>query len=133
MDYKGFKNELSNYYRHLKNVERIREEIKDIWYQMSGVKGVRYDKEPSGFNPNLSEEKREYYSQLLDEKNIELDYTLASIRYIEMNLRKLSEEDKDICLKVVAEGISYEKVAMEKGYSKGGMWKRIKRELERIL
>ena len=133
MDYKGFKNELNNYYRHLRNVDRIKEEIDDIVYEMTGVKGVRYDKERSSFNPTLSEERRDYLSKKLEEKEIELNYTLAAIRFIEMNLKKLNKDDREMCLKVVADEVSAELVAVEKGYSRSGVWARIRREISKIL
>ena len=133
MDYKGFKNELNNYYRHLRNVDRIKEEIDDIVYEMTGVKGIRYDKERSSFNPALSEERRDYLSKKLEEKEIELNYTLAAIRFIEMNLKKLNKDDREMCLKVVADEVSAELVAVEKGYSRSGVWARIRREISKIL
>ena len=133
MDYKTFKNELENYYKYLKSVEKIKEEIENIIYEMTGVKGIRYDKEPTSFNPQLSNERILDLIDKKEEKEIELDYTIASIRYIERKLSKLDKEDKEICLKIISEGISAEKVRKEVGYSKSGIWKRIKRELTGIL
>ncbi len=133
MDYKAFKNELENYYKHLKNKDDIESEIEMILYEMTGVKGIRYDKEPSSYNPELSAEKRLELIERKEEKEIELDYTNASIKYIEMKLKKLPEEDRRICLKIISEGVSAEKIRREVGYSKSGIWKRIKRELTGIL
>ena len=133
MDYKAFKNELENYYKHLKNKDKIKEEIENILYEMTGVKGIRYDKEPSGYNPELSAEKKLELIERKEEKEIELEYTIASIHFIEMKLKKLPEDDRRICLKIISEGVSAEKVRREVGYSKSGIWKRIKRELTGIL
>ena len=133
MDYSGFKNELKNYYKHLENVDRLKEDIEQIIYEMSGVKGIRYDKERSSYNPELANEKRLEMIEKIAEKEIELDYTLAAIKYIEMRLKKLSDDDRKICLKVISDGVSAEKVGREIGYSRPGVWKRIKRELEKIL
>ena len=133
MDYNGFKNELKNYYKHLQNVDQLKSDIEMIIYEMSGVKGIRYDKEPSAYNPELANERRLEMIDRIAEKEIELDYTIAAIKYIEMRLKKLSDEDRQICLKVISDGISAEKVGREIGYSRPGIWKRIKRELEKIL
>lgn len=133
MDYKMFKNELENYYKHLKNKDKIEKEIENIHYEMTGVKGIRYDKIPTSYNKEISEERFLDLSEKIEEKLIELQYTVSSIRYIEMKLKKLSDEDKEICLKIISEGISAEKVRKEVGYSKSGIWKRIKRELTGIL
>ena len=133
MDYKGFKNELQNYYKHLENIDRINEDIDKILYEMTGVKGVRYDKAPSMYNPELASERRYELSEMLEEKEIELDYTVAAVKYIEMKISKLSKEDKQICIDIISKGISAEKIAKENGYSRSGIWARIKRELSGIL
>ena len=133
MDYKAFKNELQNYYKHLRNRDKVREQIELVLYEMTGVKAIRYDKQPTSFSPELSIERRDELSRRLEEKEIELNYIEASIKYIEMKLKKLSDEDKAICLKVISEGVSADKVRREVGYSKSGIWKRIRRELEGIL
>ena len=133
MEYTAFKNELENYYHNLKNIDRLKEDIELIVYEMSGVKGIRYDKQPMAYNPELSEEKRSELSEKLEEKELELENAIASIKYVEKKLSKLSDEDREICLRIISEGASSEKVAFEKGYSRGGMWKRIKRELSKIL
>ena len=44
MDYKTFKNELSNYRAYQKSLIQINDEIELIVYEMTGVKGIRYDK-----------------------------------------------------------------------------------------
>lgn len=133
MDYKSFKNELENYYKHLRSVDDLKEQIELILYEMTGVKGVRYDKEPTSHNPQLSSERKLELIEKKEEKEIELEYTIASIRLIERKLAKLSDEDKQICLRIISEGVSAEKVRQEVGYSKSGIWKRIKRELQGIL
>ena len=133
MDYKAFKNELESYYKHLRNVDQLREDIELILYEMTGVKGVRYDKEPTTYNPQLSNERKLELIEEKEEKEIELEYTMASIRLIERKLAKLSDEDKQICLKIISEGVSAEKVRKQVGYSKSGIWKRIKRELQGLL
>lgn len=133
MDYKAFKNELQNYYKYLKNVDKIKEEINQIWYDMSGVKAIRYDKQLITHNPELSNMIKHEYMSRIEEKEIELDHVLSSIKYIELKLSKMNPEDKQVCIDIISKGISSEKVANEKGYSKSGMWKRIKRELERVL
>ena len=133
MKYEEFKRELENYHRNIENIEKLKEELDEIDYEMSGVKGVRYDKERASFNPELARKWFYYLSEKRSEKELELEYLIASSRMVENKLRKLPEEDKDICMKIIAEGISAEKVRIEKGYSRSGIWKRIKRELTKIL
>ena len=133
MDYKGFKNELENYYKYLKEADKLKQELDIILYEMTGVKGIRYDKQRGSYNPQLSSDRLHDLMQKKEEKEIELQHVLASIKYLQLKISKLSEEDKQICLKVISEGISSETVRQEVGYSRSGFWKRIKRELQKIL
>ena len=133
VDYRSFKNELENYESYLIAKEQIEQEIEQIIYVMSGVRGIRYDKEPGSFNPELSEEKRLDLIEKKSEKEIELAFIVHAIKLIELKLSKLSKEDKEICMRIIAEGESSEAVSRQNGYTRGGMWKRIKREISRIL
>ena len=133
MDYRSFKNELENYESYLIAKDKIEEEIEELLYVMSGVRGIRYDKEPGSFNPELSEEKRLDLIEKKAEMEIERDFIIHAIKLIELKLSKLSEEDKEICMRIIAEGESSEAVSRENGYTRGGMWKRIKREVSKIL
>ena len=63
MDYKTFKNEISNLKAYCRSLEEIQTELDMLWYELTGVKGVQYDKQPSSYNQSLSEN---YRLELLD-------------------------------------------------------------------
>lgn len=54
----AFKNELRNLPFYEKKIKEIEEEIKNINYQLEGVKGVDYTKPHGTANPSKTEEKR---------------------------------------------------------------------------
>ena len=66
MTYKQIKNELQNYKQYLKDIENLKEQIKNVWYEMTGVKGVSFDRIPTSHNPVASELHR---LDLIDKKD----------------------------------------------------------------
>lgn len=133
IDVNSFKNILENYGKYLKEVKTTRQELKDIFYLMTGVSGVRYDKLPSSYNPELSEERKLELIDKYNEKKLELCFLLVSIKFIRTKLSKLSEEDKKACLEIIVEGVTNEKAGKKRGYSHSGMWSKVNRSLEKIL
>lgn len=133
MKVEAFKDLLKHYYDYQRSAIQIEKELDDLLYEMTGVKGIRYDRVPSSFNPELSEESRLEYIEKKAEKEAELDFTYAALKIIEMKLSKLSEEDKEICLNVLNRKVTYEEAGKKRGYSKHGMWVKVKREIEKIM
>lgn len=133
MTTESFKKLLSSYYEYQKNISKIKDELEDLLYQMTNVKAIRYDKAPSSFNPGLNEEIRLDLIEKKEEMETELEYTILAIRLIEMKLKKLSPEDKQICLEILNRKVTYEQAAIEKGYSKNALWSQVKKKIEGIL
>ncbi len=133
MKVEAFKDLLKHYYDYQRSIVQIREDMDALLYEMTGVKGIRYDRVPSSYVPGMADEKKLEYIERLNEKETELDFTYAAIKMIEMKLSKLSKEDKEICLDVLNRKVTYEEAGKRKGYSKNGMWVKVKREIEKIM
>lgn len=133
MKVETFKDLLKHYCDYQMSIDQIRSEIDNLFYDMTGVKGISYDKVPSSFNPDISEQTKLEYIERIAEKEAELDFTYSAIRIIEMKLSKLSKEDKEICLDILNRNITYEEAGRKNGYSRNGMWAKVKREMEKIL
>lgn len=133
MDYKTFRNILQDYYKYQRNVENIKEQLKDLLYEMTGVKGVQPDKVPVTYNPSLSAERQLELIEKKAELETELEYTILAIKVIEKKLSKLDQRDKDMCLDIIARNISYESYGNQIGYTPSGLWRKVKRDLERVL
>lgn len=132
MTYKQIKNELQNYRQYLKDIENLKEQIKNVWYEMTGVKGVSFDRIPTSHNPVASELHRLDLMDKKDELMLEYEHAVISVKLIELKLMKLSEEDKRACLRIMSDGESYEKVGNDMGYTSTGLWRKLKRELEKV-
>lgn len=132
MEYKRFKNELSNYRSYQKSLIKIDEEIENIIYEMTGVKAIRYDKQPLSFNPELSADMRDKLSRMLEEKESEKDHTLMKIQDIDRNLAKLPDDIRELCIMLFADGMTFIEVGNRVGYSDNALWHRIRKEIEKI-
>lgn len=132
MTYQTIKNELRNYKQYLRNADRLKEEIEGILYEMAGVKGIKYDKVPGSYNQAAAQQRMLDLIEMKEEKELEYEHTLISLKLIEMKLSKLEEDDRKACIRIMSDGESYEKVGSDMGYTATGMWRRLKRKLEEI-
>lgn len=106
--------------------------MSDVWYELSGVKGVRYDRIPArGKHEDLPDWKVRLYDEITALRK-ELDRLNLNHEYIEYILNDMDPETADAVVEIYAYGRSYEQVARENGISVGGLQKRIAKELKRI-
>jgi hypothetical protein len=133
MDYRTFKNELENYYSYKREKNRIENKISDLEYEMSGVKSIDYSKIHMNPNPNLSHARMLEFIEKKEILENELKRVNLNIQHIEEILSRLSDDDKKICLRLIAKKDNVYKICFDYGYSRSGIWAKTKRELEKIL
>jgi len=84
------------------------------------------------------------YSELLKTRKTELMRTIiflnqeiarlkTNIDYIEEVLDRLEPEEKDFCIRTIANAETNESVGNDVGYSRTGLWKKVETALERVL
>lgn len=132
MDYEIFKNETKNYLKYKKRLIEVKEEIDDIFYKYTGVKGVRYDKIHTSYNEDLAIEVWDRMQRELKAPEREQKHLEDMISHIEENLNKLSPSMQRIVVLVFCKGYTFERLGEKMGYSGHGLWKKVKREIERI-
>ncbi len=132
MDYKTFKNELRNLYSYERELKKIDASIEDLSYLMTGVRGINYSKTPSSPNPEVVAEHRLDMIEDMEGLLAEKQRLTLNITHIYATLSKLNDTDKEIVMQIIVKKVNAEKVANEKGYSRSGIWARIKREIEKL-
>lgn len=132
MEYQTFKNEMLNYNRYKKRKKELEEIIDNIIYEFCGVKAIRYDKEPSSYNQQLSEQSRLKMSELLEKPQKELDFIKLAIIRINTNLNKLPKDVQEIARLLFIEGHTLHYVGVLNNYSYNGIYQKLKREVEKI-
>ena len=132
MNFEYLRNELRMVPHLKKSLKKLEEEKDRILYEMSGVKGIRYDKERGNFDPNASAEKKHLLSEALDEVESQIDFTTMFINRATMDLNKLPEDVREMCVWLYIEGYALKTVADIKMYTPSGIWNRIKNCVEKI-
>ena len=124
---------LKSYYEHKEDLEK---EIEDLIYQYCGVKGIPFDKELSISNPYSNDEKLVDLSEKLEEPQKQLDFTIYAISKLKPivygNLDKLPADVSKALIMKHWENKTFEDIANEIGYSKSGLWFRVRREIGKI-
>lgn len=114
----------------------LEREIDDICYKYMGVRAIRYDKEPMGFNAYLELETREKMMEELNKPQKELDIVNNAIKNIEPivneNLNKLPGKMQDVVKMLFWENRTYVQVGSMVGYSDNGLWHKVRKEIEKI-
>ena len=132
MDYQTFKNEISNlkaYYRSLDELQRERERL---FYDLTGVKGVRFDRQPGSYNQTMAENFRLEMIEQLDELDKEIEFTCQTIKRYESNLDRLPGDVRTLVILLFIKGKTFSEVGHIVGYSDHGIYQKIKKEIEKL-
>lgn len=132
MDYRVFKNEISNLKAYYRSKKEIENELEVMWHELSGLKAIRYDKQPSSFNPELSESYRLELIDRIEKKQKELDYTILAIERYESELNRLPSDIREMVEQIFILGKTFAEVGKTIGYSDNGLHYKIKKEVEKI-
>ena len=133
MTYAIFTANLRNMREMRRELKKIEDELEVILYDMTGVKGVRYDNTPGTFNPRLHDLKRLEDIDKYDDKLREYNYLLITINETEEILKRMPARLKPILNDIYVKGMTYRNAGEKYGYSDHGLWEYLKRETERFL
>ena len=132
MEYSLFMGELKLAMKHIVSIAECKNKKELLYYELSGVKGVRFDREPISHNPELTEELRlELIDKiaLLDE---EIAMSRKTIKVIKNKIKQLSFDNQRVCLMII-NGLSLGEIGREFSYSKSAIQYRLKKEVEEKL
>ena len=133
MTVKEFKASFEEYIKYLELEAKIKERIEYLYYELSGVKGIAYDKVPSSFNQGLNDERKLILIEMINTKQAELKYLQAKYHYFSLIIKKLDPEDLDLLFRLLIRKQSYESVAKEYDMSASALWKYVEKVIEEIL
>lgn len=125
-----FKVGFKHYIDLLKREKELREECENIFYQMTGVKGISYDKIPSSFNPEQVNENKLYLSDLFETKQLEIGLIQAQYKYFTVVLSKFTTDEIELMYRLFIKGQTYDYVCRDYGYSSAGLFKYVERMIE---
>lgn len=132
MDYKTFKNEISNIKAYTKSISDIKTELELLWYELTGVKGIQYNKQPSSYNPELNESYRLELLDRIESKEKELDFTYLAIERYRANLDRLPSDIRWIVEQIFIDNKTFAEIGKTVGYSDRGLHYKVKKEIEKL-
>ncbi len=98
------KDEIRNYRKYCQYKADLIEMLDSLWYELTGVKGIRYDKQPTSFNSAITEERRLSLLDKIDQYESELTRMDMQIRYIDSVLDRLDKDENELVTYVLVEG-----------------------------
>ncbi len=115
------------------DLDEASEKLDDLWYRLTGVKGVRFDavrgtdfddfKKVSMFEDSEGEIRHWEKVKAIAQAN------LSRVNSI---IAQLDEEDRECLIRIYVDGESYEKVALLVNMSVSGLYAKLERALIRI-
>ena len=131
-----------------KSLIPLEKNLDETFTKLTGFKAIRYDIEPGTFNENLSEQMKlelvdKYNLQLIEfkdaldiaEKNLllEIDRLKLNIEHIESIIHQLPNDIKNACIEVYCEKRTFMSKSKDLYYTDTGLFRRLERELDRLL
>lgn len=133
MDFKSFSEDLRDYEENKKRLLSIKSELENLFYEMTGVKGISYSKAPSSHNESIAEQVRlkliEDYNNLLADYN----YYSQCIDNVERAKTKMPKYLWFMCVMKFQQGKTYEEVGQAFGFSGHGAMVHMKTRIGRII
>lgn len=127
------KAEIRSYRKYCRYKVDLLDRLDELWYELTGVKGIRYDKEPTSFNPTITEERRHSLMDKIDYYQSELDRVDRQIRHIDKILDSMDPEDLKIINYFLIEGHQLEEAERKFYLTASGMSRRIDAILLRVM
>lgn len=129
---------------------RIEQDLDETFTKLTGFHAIRYDKEPSAMNEELSMEMKleliDKYNELLTKFQVNMIYAEENliemmnrvsrqVNYIESVLNELPNDLKELCVDIYCNGKTYQEITTRGTiyYTDAGLFKIIERELDKIL
>lgn len=128
-----YKNELRNLVSLQKQVDDLNGRIEDIWYILTGVRGIDPSRTRVSSNPSVSEEKRLEMEDQIEHLTREKERIESNISYIRQILQLMPRDIRDACILIYAKGEKYSKVAMMQYRSTGSLQRAINSSIEQAL
>lgn len=129
-----FKNELKNLKYYKESLAELDDSLTDARYELTGVKGIRYDKPPGAFSPEVKKENYYKLSSEIEFLTDEQERIQKQIDHIETVLDQIEDEEiKEAVIKVFAEKKTLRKVSKEYYMSYTTLHKKINKELKEAI
>ena len=129
----AFKNELANYTIYSSMLRKHREKLDELYYELEGVKGIRYDKAPSMPNKHLIMERLHYLSGEIEKTENEIERLCICLEHMENVLANMEHEIRRAIVEVYINKKRLIDVCVEHNYSDAGLHYQMNKTIQKWL
>lgn len=129
----AFKNELANYTIYSSMLRKHREKLDELYYELEGVKGIRYDKAPSMPNKHLIMERLHYLSGEIEKTENEIERLCICLEHMENVLANMEHEIRRAIVDVYINGKAIIDICNEYNYSATGLHYQMNKCIQKAL
>lgn len=118
---------------YLEDIKTADEELEKIWYELSGVKGIAFDK-IRGTDFDEGKKIEHFEDKEKDMRRWEKQKSIAQANLSRVNdiLKQLDDDIREAVIRIYCDDETYEVVANAIGYSISGLYARIERAFLQI-
>ncbi len=132
MDYYLFQTEMKTLKIYSDRVAELKDEISNLEYQMTGVKGVRFDREHTTPNPTITAERRLAMIDELDDLVDKLNRYSIIVKDLSTHLEALTGDIRKVAEELYFERKTLYEVGKKRGYTPMGIRYKLIKAVEKI-
>ena len=129
-----YKNELKNLEFYKESLQRVNDSLSYAWYELTGVKGIRYDKQPGSYNKEIADKRKYYLIAKIEHQEEEKRRLTANIKYIEDVLKEVKDQEiREAIVNIYVHKKTFRKEAKKHYMSYVTLYNQINKELKEAL
>ena len=129
----AFKNRLRNYTFHLDTINELEEEIKIMWYDLAGVKGVGYEQIVPNTNQLIKELRRLDVGNKIDTLEEQIKAHREEINKLDVMLNQINKNDRELIKKKFIHNYTYHELSKQSYMAVNAIVYRIDKALEIVV
>ena len=129
----AFKNRLKNYSFHVEKIKELESQVRLIWYDLSGVKGVGYEPIIPNTNQLIKELKRLDMGEKIDFLVAQINSHKKEIEQLDVMLNQIEKEDRELLIKKYINNYTYYDLSKVSYMSVSTLVYRIDKALEKVV
>lgn len=129
-----FKNELKNLEYYKESLTKVSDSLSLNWYELTGVKGVQYDKQRGAFNKDIADKRKYYLLGKIEAQEQEKRRLQANVQYIEDVLSLIKDQEiREAIVNIYVHKKTFRKEAKKHYMSHVTLYNQINKQLKEAL
>lgn len=127
-----FRGKMKSYHFLICYLKEMNEKKKELYDEMSGLKGISYDRIPSTPNPEAAENYRLTMIDRIEEVDNEISIHQLKLDMLNVTLNRIADPERQMYLLKYRDRRTYEAIGKLFGYSPSGIFMRMDHALDEL-